>query len=215
MYSLALTTPPSIEPITPFLLKKHLRLNTDIEDDLLAIYIAEARKVFESDTQRQIMSATYTLYLDNWYGEHHKNWVYGGSIYNAYFFANYFHFNTTLSLPKPPLQQINSISYYDTTNTLQTLPTNEYLVDAARTPARLRFLQTPNLFTDRMPRIMINYTAGYTSVPLDLMGLLLKMAASNYWEREANNNLALKESLAYRSEIMKWKVMEIEGGYNL
>jgi uncharacterized phiE125 gp8 family phage protein len=88
-------------------------------------------------------------------------------------------------LPKAPTQSVTSVQYYDTDDTLQTLPTSGYAVDTTRQPARIVLEDYPSLSTDKYPRVQITYVSGYTTVPTQLCHAILLLAADFYRCREA------------------------------
>src|ERR1019366_1734411 len=111
MYGLKQTVPPTSEPVSVTTLKAFLRLNTTSEDTLLAGFISSARDLFEHGTDRQLMPATWTLYLDA--------------------------FPRIIRCPRAPLTAVNSVKYIDSGDNLQTWATSNYSVDTAREPGRV------------------------------------------------------------------------------
>lgn len=99
---LEVVTPPSLEPLTVEELRDHLRIETADEDVRLAAIIQAARQWVESHTGRQLMPATWRLYLD---------------VLCA-----------PIVLPKPPLRSVSSITYVDLDGATQTLAASEYQV---------------------------------------------------------------------------------------
>ncbi len=87
---LRLITPPAMEPVTLAEAKLHARIDHDLEDGLLATFIAAARQHGEQLTGRQFVEAAYELSLDGFpCGD------------------------DPIELPKPPLQAVESISFVD------------------------------------------------------------------------------------------------------
>ena len=105
-------TAPSEEPISLLEAKLHLRVDFDEDDALITTLIGAARQAAETLTGRQFVTARWKLVLDGFPG-----------------FA--------VLLPKSPVQSIVGIEYLDTSGVLQTLPADEYTVDAACEPARI------------------------------------------------------------------------------
>ena len=62
--SLKIKTQPICEPISRDLLKKQLYLSTNLDDDLLDVYIAAAREHIEGWTNRSFIKKTYQMTLD-------------------------------------------------------------------------------------------------------------------------------------------------------
>src|SRR4051812_2411410 len=90
-----LVTAPTSEPITRTEVKLHLRVDVDItaEDALIDAHIIAARRLVETHTGRQLITATWDLFLPG------------------------FPDCDVLALPNPPLQSVTSITYYDTAET--------------------------------------------------------------------------------------------------
>lgn len=72
-----------------------------------------------------------------------------------------------LSMPRPPLQAVSSVSYYDLNNTLTTLATSLYNVRTPwRQPGRIErapYQIWPVAFADRPYPITVRFIAGYLS----------------------------------------------------
>jgi uncharacterized phiE125 gp8 family phage protein len=76
----------------------HLRLTEDTERARIeSILIPAAMALAESETDRQIITATWTLYMDDFPAS-----------------------GTIIELPKPPLQSVTHVKYYDTAGVQQT-----------------------------------------------------------------------------------------------
>jgi uncharacterized phiE125 gp8 family phage protein len=170
MYGLKQTTPPTDEPVAVADLKAFLRLNTTSEDALLAGFISSARDLFEQQTDRQLMPATWTLYLDA--------------------------FPRVIRCPKAPLNAVSSVQYYDSSDTLTTWSTANYSVDTAREPGRIVpsvwypdwrvFPSFPALSYRISPKIIVQFTAGYAdanSVPPMIKQAIMLMASHWFNQR--------------------------------
>lgn len=92
------------EPIVLGELKKHLRFGSTTEDVLLETWIAAARILFEGETGRQVVTATYEYALDQ------------------------FPIGRVIELPRPPLQAVISVKYDDADGHEQTLDPAVYRV---------------------------------------------------------------------------------------
>ena len=143
--TLAVTTEPAIEPISLDEAKAHLRVDHSEEDLLIERLVTAARRTVERWEWRTHYTTTYTLYLDAFDTE-------DGIIY----------------LPRPPLQSITSVKYYDPDDTLQTWASSNYEVDTSMHPGRLRPVSTVTWPTtdDRLNAVEIEYVAGYTTAAL-------------------------------------------------
>ena len=217
MYGLQLTTAPLSEPVSVSTLKQHLRIAFATEDQLLQTYIITARTLFEEWTQRQLVTATYTLYLDSWSNWHH--WQnYGGYTYPMVAPPfNQLNWERPILLPKSPLQAVNTVKYYDQNDVLQTLSSGHYMVDGTREPARLLITNYPALAGDtQIPRVVINYTAGYQAVPSPIVHGIMLLAGSFYRDREATSTMSLKDvPIGFKALVNIYRVGDITGSYDL
>lgn len=118
--------------------KAHLRVTFDDDDALIGSYISAAERMIEETAHVQLMQATYRYHLPEWPGE-------------------------CVELPRPPLQQVTSITYYDSDGNSQTLAASVYDVEAFRFVGRVRLKpgqSWPTLDSTKRHPIQINYIAG-------------------------------------------------------
>lgn len=161
---LVVTTGPTIRPITREEVKDHLRIdatNTS-EDPFIDTIILAATEYFQSRSWRQLMTATYTQYLDEFPA-------------------------TGLELDKPPLQSITSIKYDDLNDAEQTLATSVYETDTFSQIGRVQLQEGesfPSTF-DKLNAVRIEYKAGYgdarADVP-DLIKSVIKLVVAHFYE---------------------------------
>lgn len=152
--SLRLVTPPATEPIDLTEAKLQCRVDGTDEDDLLTLYISAARQFVENYTGRALISQTWELVLDD--------------------------FSDTMMLPKGPAQSITSITYYDTDEVLQTLATDQYVLDSASDPA---WVVKPTDVTfptvaEGVNNVIIRFVAGYSALPQEMKAAMLVLIAS-------------------------------------
>ncbi len=139
-------TGPSVEPVTLAEVYGHLRLDADEnspadshpDDAMLNRFIAASRRQAEKITRRSFVSQRLRLSMDAF--------PTGGIV-----------------LLRPPVLEINALSYYDTANALQVIdPSNYFVTDGDQKP-RLQFLTTfaaPSLYA-RADAVRLEYTTGY------------------------------------------------------
>lgn len=218
------TTPPAVEPllITDPVVKQALRVIDSNEDTYLTMLLTMAREAAELLTWRALITQTITLSLDkfpapgletasaNWYG---PAWgVSPGPLTTTR------QDGTTgyeIWLPRAPLQAVTGITYYDDSNTLQTLAPSAYLVDAVSEPGRV----VPAIGTawpstaNRPNAVQVTYTAGYgasgAAVPQSILHWILLMTATMYENRElvAVLNRGRLEELPYVASLLtRWSV---------
>jgi len=105
---LRLITPPAMEPVTLAEAKLHARIDHDLENGLLATFIAAARQHGEQLTGRQFVEATYELSLDGFpCGD------------------------DPIELSKPPLQAVEAVSFVAPDGATQTMSASGYVVDTS------------------------------------------------------------------------------------
>ena len=103
---LVINSAPSVEPLTTAEAKAHLRVDGTAEDAYIDECVTDARGTIEELTGRALITQTWDLWLDGWP-------AFG-----------------VITLPRPPLQSVTSVVYYDTDDTEATLSSANYLVDA-------------------------------------------------------------------------------------
>lgn len=164
--SLDIITPPATTPISRAELKTHLRVDTTAEDDYIDTVILAATDYFEQRSWRQLITATYGLYLDE-------------------FPTDYIEF------PKAPLQSITSVVYEDTNGSTQTWSSSLYEVDVKADVGRLRPIDGESFpGTDTVYNaVTITFNAGYgdadTDVP-DLVRSTIKLIGAYFYENRQN-----------------------------
>ncbi len=145
---------PTREPLDLDEVKKHLRFGSTTEDTLLDSWISAARQYIEEQTGRQIMTATWEL------------WLTGSPAVGV------------IELPHPPLQSVISVAY--DADGEQTFDAAGYQTAAPAGPfcsrGRVSLLSGsawPTFTSATQPNALrIRYTAGYGSTPGDVPDLI-------------------------------------------
>jgi len=159
-YGLTLVTAPTEEPVTVLEAKKQVELplsQTNHDEHLLRL-ITAARRYTEQQTNRQICTAVWDLYMDRF-----------PCAYEP------------IHVPLPPLQSV-VITYVDTAGTTQTWSSSDYVVSTSREPAIIRpaygdVYPTPRSQPDA---VKVRLTAGYgaaTACPEELKAAMLLLLA--------------------------------------
>lgn len=129
---------PVCEPMSLAEAKEHLRIDSAVtaEDDLISSLITSARQWCEMYENNSYIVRTYKAYLDC--------------------FTNY------ILLPHGFLVSVDSIQYYDSVGTLQTLDASVYTADADSLPPRiyLAYNQSWPSTYDIPKAVIITYTVG-------------------------------------------------------
>jgi hypothetical protein len=158
MTSFKLTAPPAVEPVLLSEAKAQARIDTTADDALVANLITAARQWAENYTGRAFITQTWQMYLDLW-SSAAENWWDGvrqGPV-TGLDNVNY------ITLPRAPLQGVNSVQYFDNTDTSTVWSASNYFVDTVRVPGRLalRLGSTWPLPSRLTNGIVIEYVAGY------------------------------------------------------
>lgn len=172
---LTLVTGPTSEPLTVDEARAHLRSPMD-DDQYVAALIPAAREIFENETGRQLMAATYRLYLDGF--PRHRT--------------------TPIELLRPPLYEVVRVRYRSNGAWVEW---DEYLTDSFTGEAPMPGVLYPMSgssypSTDAGPdTVEIEYTCGYvghdpdydlyTKVPRSIRSTLLLMIGDLYEHRES------------------------------
>ena len=158
-----LVTGPATEPLTYAEVKAFLRLNDDSEQTFVTTLITIARQIVEGQTWRPLISQSWALQFD-------KSEL-------TLFISN---------INKAPIISIDTVSYYDTDNVLQTLSPTLYETDIYGNPARFRLKSIPSVY-DRMGALIVNFVCGYTNaaaVPQAIKQAMLLIIGHLYENRQ-------------------------------
>lgn len=161
------TPPAANDPvITLAEAKLHLRVTHSAEDTLINALVGAATRAAETETGRQLVTATLRMSLDA------------------------FPRGRVIELPRPPLITVASVTYLDDAGATQTLHDALYTVDIDSTPGRLVLADTevwPS--TANEPNaVKVTYTAGYgaaAAVPATVKAWMLLQVGALYRNREA------------------------------
>jgi uncharacterized phiE125 gp8 family phage protein len=161
------TVPPTIEPVTLSEAKAHCRVDIGDDDALIAALIVRAREYCEGVDWCAYMTQTIELWLEDWPRD------------------------DEIELPRPPLQSVTSIEYYDVHDVKYTLATSVYAVDVVSVPGlvHLKYLQTwPITLLRDYNAICITYVAGWDTaayMPQVIKQAILLLVGHWYENREA------------------------------
>lgn len=169
--ALTLVTAPMQEPLSLDEAKLQVRRTDTREDAFLQdLLIPAVRDRAELYTQRQLLTATWRLTLDDWPRE---GWI---------------------DVPRAPLQSVTSITYVDVAGVTQTLATSVYVVDAPAGPRAprgriaLAYGQVWPSLRSQLNAVTVTFVSGYgadkSSVPALLRNAMLRDLASLYEHRE-------------------------------
>ncbi|MHC4866782.1 MAG: head-tail connector protein [Planctomycetota bacterium] len=145
--ALTQTVAPSIEPLSLSEAKEQCEYEDNDRDVLFRALITAAREVAELRTQKQFITATYTLELDAFPGT-----------------------TGVIRLPKPPTQSVTSITYTDSNGDPQTLNASKYDTDFSSEPARIvpAYGETWPTVQPGINRLTVTFVAGYGDAATDV-----------------------------------------------
>lgn len=152
---------------------------TSPEDDLLTALIVAAREYCEGFQNRQYITATWDLWLDN------------------------FPAGACIRIPLPPLQSVTSIKYYDTANVEAILPLTDYFIDDKSEPGRVALAygkSWPSTTLRPVNGVCIEFVAGYgltTAVPKKVKQAILLLIGHWYMNREAAINGSVSKEIEF------------------
>lgn len=160
------TTPPASEPITLAVAKAHLRVDFDDDDVLIGALVQAAREYCEDVLGRALMAQTIECVLDSEPSD-------------------------VIALPRPPLLSVNSIKFYDESDTATLVDPSEYLVDRTSEPGRVVLNadgEWPSVDLRPANAIVIEFDAGFgddaEDVPAKYRQAILLLVAHWYTHRE-------------------------------
>jgi uncharacterized phiE125 gp8 family phage protein len=172
-------TPPALEPLTLAEAKAQCRVDITTDDALLATLISVARDTCERISWRAFLTQTIELWLDAWPTASH------------------------ILLPRPPLQSVTKIEYYDTADVKSTLASTVYAVDAISEPGKvwLKYNQSwPTMSLREHNAICVTYVAGWTNpvdVPQSARQAMLLLIGHWYENRETVLVGAMSKSIEF------------------
>lgn len=212
-------TPPSGLVVSLVDAKQSCRVEYSDEDVLITTYIQAAQDLAAQalGDGRELRSAVYDVPLSRWWdwdpvglpshqGWPHWNYNIPQGIYGV-----------PLLVPRPPLQSVASITWYDSNGNAQTLDPSKYLVEVPQRQFGRVWLNPswarPYLDPNRPHPIIVRINAGYASadsVPAGIKAAILMLVTHWYDRRAAVSVANLTEApLAFRAllESESW------GGY--
>lgn len=162
--ALKLKTAAATYPISLADAKKQLRLPSAFvaEDDALNWYIQAATAIAERETNRALISQTWTLTLDRFP-------------------------KRIIECSKNPLIAVTSVKYINTAGTETTLETTDYITDNQHEPWRLSpaYGKSWPATQNRINAVSIEFTAGYSStVPDNILQGMRLIIGDMYRNRE-------------------------------
>lgn len=144
-------------------IKSALRIDYTADDEELTRLRDAAASFVERRTQLVLRPAAQSLYLAG--------------------------FVDTL-IPAHPFNSLTSVTYYDASNVLTTMPSTKYWIDRTQGPMPvLRFLEAP--VVKEGTAITVAYSAGYAALPSEIVHAIIGLTGHWYNNPEAAQPVAL------------------------
>lgn len=164
MYGLTLVTPPAEEPVSLDRAKLHLRVDHDVDDELIASLIAAARGMSETHCRRAWVEQTLRMTLADWPRDA----------------------SGMIPLPVEPVLSVESVKYYATSGTLTTLtPVTGYQTWLDHSPPLIAAAPQvcwPQVEIGRLGAVQVEFTAGYgTADDVPEMAKAAILLCVGYW----------------------------------
>ena len=174
--SLKQSIPPSTLAVTVSDTKEWIRVDTDDDNELIAELIDAGVHYFENATNRQLITATWTLKLATFPNN-------GGD----------------LIMTVSPLQSVNSVTYVNTSDEVTTWHSDNYVVDTDSNVGRLRpayNIDYPSDVRGYDQDVIVHFKAGYGDEASDIpcaASTAIKLLVGNWYEnRESNAPISLQ-----------------------
>ncbi|GAG43151.1 unnamed protein product, partial [marine sediment metagenome] len=157
MYSLELVTAPGTIPITLAEAKLWLKVENTDDDALITSIITGVTSTTQLYLQRSLITQTRRVHMDC------------------------FPSDGIFRLPYPPVSAVSNVKYYNQSEVLTTVSTDDYETDIIREPARVLNKSTTSWPTPqlRTNAVQVEYVAGYgaatTDIPEDIRRAMLLM----------------------------------------
>lgn len=160
------TTPPANDPVSLAQVLAHLNLPSTVDSQTqtyLESLIKRAAQTFEIETCRAIITSTWLLALDEFPDD-------------------------LIQIPRPPLQTVSSVKYYNSAGVLTTIDSSDYRVHTVGLFGEIEPVNSWPSPQSRRNAVEIVFVAGYgdesTDIPEALQHGILMLIAHWYANRE-------------------------------
>lgn len=181
----SLVTPPDSEPITSAQATKHVRVDSEADQDYIGGLIAVAREYVDGITGRVSMESAWRLSAATWQA------LFGPAQVD------------TISLHRTPLVSVESISYYANGETsLTVIDPADYIVVTGYEPGLIKITGDLPTLADRPDAIQIEFTAGYSTADLvpAIQKHAIKLLVDHLYDQRAPVAFASCQNLPFSLE---------------
>lgn len=183
MAGLSVTTEATVDPVASQEIRDFARLDDSIDTNFLNSFVKAATILCEEYTGRAFINRSLRLSVDG--VEDIDETLTEGFREAPY----HIYFDNYLTLPKPPLASVESIKYYDDSDTESVWDASNYYVDSESQPARI-ILRNGGAWPTSLRKangLQVNYTAGYgasrADVPETIRVAIMQTAVNMYEHR--------------------------------
>ena len=181
--SLRVITPPAVEPVDLDTVRRHCRVDSDYDDDLLTMYATTARELVEAWLNRACITQEFQYTMTNSPPPTTSPLVPQSLIV---FPLNWpATIRKPLSIPRAPCIAVSSVLWGQVDN-LQTADPDDYTLNLDAEPAQI-MLKAPLVPMIPAASLQMTFTAGYGDGPDDVPGPIrhgiLMLSASLYENR--------------------------------
>lgn len=167
MIAIRRTVAPTVQPITSAEVKTAGRITVTSHDAYLDDLIKKAVDWVENHLDRALITQTWEYVIDRFCDE--------------------------IILPRPNLQSVSSVRYYDTNGDQQTASSSLYQVDTKRVPGRIAIApgsSWPAVGSGYIEPVIITFVAGYGAAAANVPEMIKKALVTlvNFWYDDEEGN---------------------------
>jgi uncharacterized phiE125 gp8 family phage protein len=190
--SLRVITPPAVEPVDIDTVRRHCRVDSDYDDDLLTMYATTARVLVESWLNRALITQTLQFTLTNSPPPTASPLVPQSLIVFPLNWPPVI--RKPISIPRAPCQSVTSVMWGETGDMTAADPDEDYVLNIDVEPAQI-MLKAPLVPMIPSYSMQMVYVAGYgddgTTVPGPIIHAILMITAALYEGRgDVDNPMA-------------------------
>ncbi len=187
-----LITAPTEEPVTLDEAKNYMRVDIDDDNDLIELLISSATQQIQDFTNRQLVTATYDLFLDGFFP------IVGRSA---------------IELPIGNVQDITEINYIDINGDSQLWDSSNFEVDLNREIVQFRPVDRTDFpSTDTVYNaVTVRFVAGYgdaAAVPKGIKQIIFLMIQDAYEHREENSEIKLEMNKVFERLLWNFRLKD-------
>jgi uncharacterized phiE125 gp8 family phage protein len=163
--SLRLVTPPAVEPVDIDTVRRHCRVDSDYDDDLLTMYATTARQLVEAWLNRALITQELLFTLTNSPPPTASPLVPQSLIVFPLNWPPVI--RKPISIPRAPCQNVSSVLWGQVDDLQPADPDEDYILNLDVEPAQI-MMQSPMVPMIPAYSMQMQYTAGYGDDPEDV-----------------------------------------------